>query len=199
MKRRFQYVALKRNKTNFPLPTADTAVAPSSPLISTFPCPFLAQAGRVAAGKVYCSSAREGCGSGTDCSGCLCALCKQPATPPFRSGLGQAGIVQWLECWTRDWKVAGLNPCRSDGRIFFSRVDFLCWLLFRYPFHPRYRSRTWKIPVILPKCRWQVTANTHTPYVCSFALSDMVHGCMVYTELALRRLQFHGAPAMPAL
>ena len=70
----------------------------SSALISSFPFPFLAQAGRVAAGKVYCSSAREGCGSGTDCSGCLCALCKQPATPPFRSGLGQAGIVQWLEC-----------------------------------------------------------------------------------------------------
>ena len=27
----------------------------------------------------------------------------------------------------------------------------------------------------------------------------MVHGYMVYTELALRRLQFHVAPAMPAL
>ena len=41
--------------------------------------------------------------------------------------------------------------------------------------------------------------NTHTPYVCGFALSDMVHGCMVYTEPALRRLQFHVAPAMPVL
>ena len=29
--------------------------------------------------------------------------------------------------------------------------------------------------------------------------SDMVHGCMVYTELAPKRLQFHVAPAMPAL
>ena len=27
----------------------------------------------------------------------------------------------------------------------------------------------------------------------------MVHGCMVYTELAPRRLQFHVAPAIPAL
>ena len=26
----------------------------------------------------------------------------------------------------------------------------------------------------------------------------MVHGCMVYIELAPRRLQFHVAPAMPA-
>ena len=46
--------------------------------------------------------------------GC-CALC----------GCG-AGIAQWLERRTRDWKVAGLNPCWNGGRIFFSRVDFLC-------------------------------------------------------------------------
>ena len=50
---------------------------------------------------------------------------------------GGAGIAQWLERRTRDWKVAGSNPCWNGGRIFFSRVDFLCWLLFRYPFHPR--------------------------------------------------------------
>ena len=48
-----------------------------------------------------------------------------------------AGIAQWLEHRTRDWKVAGSNPCWNGGRIFFSRVDFLCWLLFRYPFHHR--------------------------------------------------------------
>ena len=54
-----------------------------------------------------------------------------------------AGIAQWLERRTRDWKVAGSNPCWNGGRIFFSRVDFLCWLLFRYPFHPRvYHSST---------------------------------------------------------
>ena len=47
------------------------------------------------------------------------------------------GIAQWLERRTRDWKVAGSNPCRIDERIFFSRVTFLCWLLFPYPFHPR--------------------------------------------------------------
>ena len=37
-----------------------------------------------------------------------------------------AGIAQWLERRTRDRKVAGSNPCRSSGRIFFSRVTFLC-------------------------------------------------------------------------
>ena len=47
-----------------------------------------------------------------------------------------AGIAHRLECRTHDWKVTGLNPCRSGGRIFFFMVNFLCWLLFRYPFHP---------------------------------------------------------------
>ena len=42
------------------------------------------------------------------------------------------GIVQWLQCRTHDWKVVGLNPCWSSGRIFFSRVSFLRWLLYRY-------------------------------------------------------------------
>ena len=63
-----------------------------------------------------------------------------------------AGIAQWLERRTRDWKVAGSNPCWNGGRIFFSRVDFLCWLLFRYPFHPRVTTvARKKFPVILPK------------------------------------------------
>ena len=72
----------------------------------------------------------------------------------------EAGIAQWLERQTCDSKVTGLNPCRSDGRIFFSRVNFLCWLLFRYPFHPRVtavahkRSRSF-----CQKCWWQVTAK----------------------------------------
>ena len=76
-----------------------------------------------------------------------------------RIGKG-AGIAQWLERRTRDWKVAGSNPCWNGGRIFFSRVDFLCWLLFRYSFHPRVttvarkRSRSF-----CQKCRCQVTAK----------------------------------------
>ena len=73
---------------------------------------------------------------------------------------GGAGIAQWLEHWTRDWKVAGSNPCWNGGRIFFSRVDFLCWLLFRYPFHPRVTTvARKKSRSFCQKCRWQVTAK----------------------------------------
>ena len=80
-----------------------------------------------------------------------------------------AGIAQWLERRTaRDSKVAGSNPCWNGGRIFFSRVDFLCWLLFRYPFHPRVTTvARKKSRSFCQKCRWQVTAKTriHLTYV----------------------------------
>jgi len=71
-----------------------------------------------------------------------------------------AGIAQWLERRTRDWKVAGSNPCWNGGRIFFSRVDYLCWLLFRYPFHPRVTTvARKKSRSFCQRCRWQVTAK----------------------------------------
>ena len=56
--------------------------------------------------------------------------------PWFRSQILGAGIARWLERQTCDWEVVGLSPCRSDRRIFFSTVNFLCWLLCQYPFHP---------------------------------------------------------------
>ena len=95
---------------------------------------------------------------------------------PLWSGVG---IAQWLERRTRDWKVADLNPCWSGGRIFFSRVDFLCWLLFRYPFHPRVtavaRKRPWSF---CQKCRWQVTAK-HA-YTLHMWLCMKWHGAWLY-------------------
>ena len=45
-----------------------------------------------------------------------------------------AGIAQWLGRRTCDRKVAGSNPGRSDGIIFYSKDNLLCWFLFRYPF-----------------------------------------------------------------
>ena len=89
------------------------------------------------------------------------------------------GIAQWLERRTCDWKVAGSNPCWSGRRIFFSRVDFLCWLLFRYPFHPRVttvaciRSRSF-----CQQCRWQVTAQ-HAYTLCMWFCMKW-HGAWLY-------------------
>ena len=89
---------------------------------------------------------------------CQYLISLRKATPCFI--VQGAGMAQWLEHRTRDWKVAGSNPCWNGGRIFFSRVDFLCWLLFRYPFHPRVTTvARKKSRSFCQKCRWQVTAK----------------------------------------
>ena len=52
---------------------------------------------------------------------------------------------------THDQKVASLNPGRSSGRIFFSRVHLVCWLLFGVRSTPHYCSGKKKTPGIWPK------------------------------------------------
>ena len=90
-----------------------------------------------------------------------------------------AWIAQWLEQQTHDQKVAGLNPCWSSRRIFFSRVNFLCWLLFWYLFHPRVTAVAHKRPwSFCQKRRWQVTAK-HA-YTLHMWLCMMWHGAWLY-------------------
>ena len=68
-----------------------------------------------------------------------------------------ARVACWLEHRTRDWKVASSNPSRSSKKIFFSRVNFMCWLI-RSPFHPRVTVVACTRPrSFCQKCRWQVT------------------------------------------
>ena len=97
----------------------------------------------------------------------------------------RAGIAQWLERRSRDRKVTGSNPWRSGGRIFFSRVNFLCWLLFRYPFHPRVTAVARKRPrSFRQKCRWQVTAKHAT---LRMWLCMKWHGAWLYGVHRTRR------------
>ena len=100
---------------------------------------------------------------------------------------------------TRDRKVPGSSPRRNGGRMFFSRVSFLSWLLFRYPFHP-----VLPLQLVKDSCHSakgtgvRLQLNTHATYVCGFKWRHCksVHGCMVFTELAPRRQKLHVAPAM---
>ena len=108
-----------------------------------------------------------------------------------------AGIAQWLEHRTRDWKVAGSNPCWNGGRIFFSRVDFLCWLLFRYPFHPRVTTvARKKSRSFCQKCRWQVTAKhayTLRMWILLNRASALVTTCPQYVKWHLRTLSINSS------
>ena len=62
-----------------------------------------------------------------------------------------ARTAWWLERRTHDQKVASSNPGRSSGRIFFSRANFVCWLLFSVRSTPALPQWHIKTPVILPK------------------------------------------------
>ena len=62
-----------------------------------------------------------------------------------------------VECQSHDQKIASSNPGRSCGIIFFSRVNFVCWLI-RCPFHPGVTTVACKRPQpFCQKCRWQTT------------------------------------------
>ena len=121
---------------------------------------------------------------------------KRPEVPA--SG---AGIAQWYmstrlvieRSWVRI-PAGAVREFSSPGSTFCADSDFG---IRSTPVLPQYHLKDPSHSAKSAGGRLQL--NTHTPYVCGFAWSDMVHGCMVYTELAPRRLQFHAAPAMPAL
>ena len=73
-------------------------------------------------------------------------------------------------------------------------------LIFQYPFHPHGTTvackRSWSF---CQKCRQQVTAKHACilpMWLCIKWQCKVVHGWMVYTELALREQQFPMVPAM---
>ena len=111
------------------------------------------------------------------------------------------GLSPWLERQSHDWKVMGLSPGRSSSRISFFRVNFLCWLLFWYPSHPRVTvtAHFYYDHIILPKSAGGgLKPNTHAPYIRDFCMKwcDMVHCCVVHTLCAPRQQQIYMAPVM---
>ena len=70
-----------------------------------------------------------------------------------------------VECRTRDRKVASSNPHRSGGRIFFSRVNSLRWLLFDVRPIPVFTQWHVKNPGQSAKSAGGgLHVNTHTPW-----------------------------------
>ena len=104
--------------------------------------------------------------------------CCKLKSKQIAEGQGYLELTLLYVSWHCKWKW------RQTGKGEFSS-SWSTILLFQYLFHPhitavvRKRSQS-----LCQNCRWQVTDNRHTLYVCSFAWSDMVHGCMVYTERA---------------
>ena len=94
-------------------------------------------------------------------------------------GSGDSSVVRAPDSWSKGRGFSG-------GRIFFSRVNFLCWLLFRYPFHPRVTAVARKRPRLsCQKRRWQVTAK-HA-YTLRMWLCMKWHGAWLYGVHRTRR------------
>ena len=88
--------------------------------------------------------------------------------------MGEAGIAQWLERRTRDWKVAGSNPCRSGGGIFFSRSTFCADSYFGIRYTPCYFYMVGSYPVFT-----------------RLALSWLFHGLPCILIISLKFVSFY--------
>ena len=78
--------------------------------------------------------------------------------------------ISLIACWwstTRDWKVVSSNPIRSGRKMFFSRVNFVCQLLFGARFTPVLLQ--WHVTnrpqSFCQKCKWQVTPKHAPKYI----------------------------------
>ena len=73
---------------------------------------------------------------------------------------------------TRDRKAASSNPGRSGGRIFFSRVNFVCWLFFSVRSAP-----------VLPQ--WHVKDSGHSAKSAGGRLHLNTHSPLTQTKSEL--------------
>ena len=77
-----------------------------------------------------------------------------------------------------------MNSTRGRSRLKKSFVKAIIWIavtvwvFYIYIYHVKDAGHSAK------SAGGRLQLNTHTPYVCGFAWSDMVHGCMVNTERA---------------
>ena len=92
------------------------------------------------------------------------------------TGGRDSSVVRALDTWL---KVAGFKSLQEWQEIFFSRVSFLSWLVFRYLFHPCVTTVACKrSQSFCQKCRWQVTAK-HA-YTLHMWLCTKWHGAWLY-------------------
>ena len=108
-----------------------------------------------------------------------CSLWNMAVVQPYFPLPTGAGIAQWLERRTRDWKLVGLNPCRSGGRNFLLQGWLSVLTLISVSFPPCVTAVARKRPQsFCQKCRWQVTAK-HA-YTLSMWLCMKWHGAWLY-------------------
>ena len=108
----------------------------------------------------------------------------QESRVPYKSlGSGDSSVVRAPNSWL---KGRGFESLQEQREIFWSKVSFLCWLLFRYPFHPRVTAAACKRSrSFCQKYRWKVTAK----HACTLGmwLCIKLHGAWLYGVHRTRR------------
>ena len=98
-------------------------------------------------------------------------------------GGGDSSVVRAPDSWS---KGRGFESLQERREYLLLQGNFLCWLLFRYPFHPRVTAVARKRPrSFRQKCRWQVTAK-HA-YTLRMWLCMKWHGAWLYGVHRTRR------------
>ena len=104
-------------------------------------------------------------------------------------GKQDSSVVRTPDSWLKGCRFESLQ---EQQEIFLLQGQLLCWLLFRYPFHPRVTAvackRSW---ALYPKCRWQVTAK-HA-YTLRRWLCMKCHDAWLY---GVHRTRQHGSSIM---
>ena len=106
-------------------------------------------------------------------------ICFRPNVSAGDNNLNKLPMMT-TEHRTCDRKVPGLGPHWSCRRIFFSSVNFLCWLLFRYLFHSRVTAVARKrSQSFCQSAGGRLQLSMHAPYLRGFEWSNAVNLCVV--------------------
>ena len=117
-----------------------------------------------------------------------------------RTGPGRSGKRSWLTSRTEVsavwWRSSRCRRCQTEGR----QRNYSLWVTINKhqnigkdtvfdTTNTTVQEGTQSVCITINTTQegtqsvW-ITINRHAPYVCGFAWSDMVHGCMEYTERA---------------
>ena len=116
---------------------------------------------------------------------------------------GDSSVVRAPDSWLKGRGFESLLE-RRENFILQGRLSDPggCWLLFRYPFHPRVttvarkRSRSFNTEITA----WvgkKLQLNTHTPYVCGFYWTVLRHWS--YVKWHLRTLSINSSSSSSLL
>ena len=100
--------------------------------------------------------------------------------------------------WTWDRKVTGSSPTGVADLLLQGKFSVLTPISVSIPPHVTTVAHKRSHP-FCQKCRWQVTAEhtcTQHTWLQMKRHCKLVHGCMVHTDRAPRRQQFHVAQAV---